>query len=134
MSRANRSRSGPPKIVAGSLAAEVAASVEAGPKQRGDLSAAAVCVGHWLAEQGQPGCWERLDVEAVLPRMDFARQDEVDTFLLSLVGLVGHAAFTEQLSRVDARRILLQIRELSSNPIVSELAGQTARHLRALVH
>ena len=121
------------RIVAGSLAAEVAASLEAGEQQRRDLTVAAIGVAEWLAEQGQPGRWDLLDVEAALPRMGFARQQDVDTFLLSLVGLVGHAGFTEQLPPQDAGRILLQIRELASHPIVSNLAGQTAGQLRTLV-
>jgi hypothetical protein len=122
-----------PSIVAGSLAAEVAASLEAGEQQRRDLTVAAIGVAAWLAEQGQPGRWDLLDVEAALPRMGFARQQDVDTFLLSLVALVGHAGFTEQLPLQDAGRILLHIRELASHPIVSNLAGQTAGQLRTLV-
>jgi hypothetical protein len=138
MGKGNRSRNkgavGRIAIVAGSLAAEVAASVEAGEKERSDLTVAAIGVAEWLAEQGQPGRWDLLDVEAALPRMGFARQQDVDTFLLALVGLVGHAGFTDQLPPADAGRILLQIRELSTNPIVSNLAGQTAGQLRTMVH
>ena len=138
MGKVSRSRNkaavGRIAIVAGSLADEVADEVEAGVKERNDLTVAAIGVAQWLADQGQPGRWDLLDVEAALPRMGFARQQDVDTFLLALVGLVGHAGFTDQLPLDDAGRILLQIRELSSNPIVSDLAGQTAGQLRTLVH
>ena len=127
-------RSAPGRIVAASLAAEVAAALEAGDKGRRDLTAAALGVGEWLAEQGQPGRWDLLDVEALLPRMGFACQEDVDSFLLALVGLVGHAGFSDQLPPGDAARILLHIRELATNPTVGDLAGQTAGQLRGLVH
>jgi hypothetical protein len=119
-------------IVAHALASELAAVVEAGDREREDLMTAALGAGAWLAAQGRPGCWESLDVEAVLPAMDFAAQHQVDAFLLSLVGLVGHAAFSDQLARGDACRILAQIRDLASNRVVSDLAGQTAGQLRAM--
>ena len=124
----------PSTIVALSLAEAVAASVEAGEKERRDLVVAATCVGEWLAEQGRPGRWDTLDAEAVMQQMGFARQEEVDAFLLSLVALAGHAAFSDQLPCAHARRILLQIRDLSSNRLVSDLARQTAHQLQPRVN
>jgi hypothetical protein len=121
-------------IVAQALAEAVAASVEAGEKERHDLLLAAARVGGWLAEQGRPGRWDTLDAEAVMHQMSFARQHEADAFLLSLVALIGHAAFNEQLPFPDARRVLLQIRDLSSSRIVSDLAGQTAGQLQPRVN
>ena len=59
--------------------------------------------------------------------------NEASGLLLSLGGLVGHAAFKGALGPRAARRVLLQIRDLTSNPAVTAFAGQAARQLDELI-
>ena len=111
------------------LAEEAAVAFGATGQERQDLISAALCVGEWLAEQGRPGRWDTVDPAAVLELMSFATDDEGNAFLLSLVGLLGHAAFHEQLPIAATREILLQIQGLTKNPAVSTFAAQAAAQL-----
>src|SRR5215213_4850997 len=124
-----QSRNQPRPLVALSLAEEAAAALGAAGPEREEFVTAAMCVGQWLAEQGRPGRWDTVDPAAVLDLMCFADQQQADAFLLTLVALFGHAGLNQHLPADDAARTLLQIRELSSNRVISELAGDTARQL-----
>jgi hypothetical protein len=110
---------------------EAAEALGAGDEERDDLMSAALCVGEWLAEQGRPGRWGTVDAGAVLELMSLPTEAEAVTLLLSLVGLVGHAAFHEQVATRDAIRILRQIESLATNPHVRLLAAQASEQLLA---
>lgn len=121
------------RIVAMTLAHEMADAVDADPEHRDGLVATALAVGEWLAETGHPGRWDLVDAHAVLAMLAIPDPVEVDGFLLTLAGLLGYAAFQEQLAPADARRALLQIADLTGNPAVKNFAAQTAATLRETV-
>jgi hypothetical protein len=120
----------PPRLTASTLAREAAAALGADPQQQEEMLSAALAVGQWLADQGRPGRWDTVDPAAVLDLMSFPRPEEGEPFLLALVGLFGHAAFTGQVAPEAGRRVLARIGELSRNRVISDLAAQTAAQLQ----
>jgi hypothetical protein len=121
-----------PPIVAMTLAQEAAVAFGSDERDREQLVQAALGVGQWLADQGCPGRWDALDPAAVLELMSLSTEVETSAFLLALAGLVGHAAFHEQLAFADARRIMLEIKSLARDPAISAFAGKAAEQLRPL--
>lgn len=117
-------------IVSLSLAEEMAAAVDADVDHRDSLVAAALAVGEWLTQRGHPGCWDLVDAGGVLQMLALTDPRESDGFLVTLTGLIGFAAFQEQLPVGDARRILHQIEGLTENAAVRNFAAQTASALR----
>jgi hypothetical protein len=103
-----RSRVSPaaPRIVAMTLADEVAEAVGADCEQRRALVDAALCVGQWLADQGLPGRWDCVRPAEVLRCLDFLPPPERERFLFYLVGLLGHAGLREQIPPASARRAI----------------------------
>ena len=59
------------RIVAVSLAEELADSVKADLEERQELVDAALCVGQWLADRGLSGRWDRIEPAEVLRSLDF---------------------------------------------------------------
>jgi hypothetical protein len=113
------------------LAQDMAAAVDADVDHRDALIAAALCAGEWLAEEGLPGRWDRLDPAALLRAMDFQDRREGDALLLTLSGLVGYAALEGALPVRDARRVLLEIEALSQDPAVQQFAAQAVAAIAA---
>jgi len=111
------------------LAREMAAAVEAGDEEREELEGVALAVGQWLAEEGRPGRWDTLVPAEVLRAMGLPPGDQVNGFLLSLAGLVGHAALQGDLDEGAGRRILLEIQGLADSPPVAAFAGRIAGQL-----
>src|SRR5205814_1928089 len=116
-------------IEAVALAEDMAEAVQADPREREALVQTALAAGEWLADQGRPGRWETLDPAALLEAMAFGDPHQASGFLLSLGGLVGHAAFGGELEWEPARQLMLQIRDLTSSPAVTSFAAATARRL-----
>jgi hypothetical protein len=121
-----------PRIVAISLAEELAAAVQADAQEQQDLVDAALSVGQWLADQGLPGRWDRIRPAAVLRCLDFLPQPERERFLFSLVGLVGHAALLAKIPAAAAVRTLDETAALATVEAVRVFARTTAARLAVL--
>jgi hypothetical protein len=120
----------PKRIVALSLAHEMAAAVGAKGDDLQDLVFAALTTGEWLAEVGRPGCWETLEVDQVLrllPDSHFERGN----FLLALTGLLGYAGIEGHLAPAHACKSLAQIEALAEDAIIQNFARQAAAQVRA---
>jgi hypothetical protein len=128
--RAKREKVGR-RLVAMTLAQEMAATLEAGEEEREELVAVAMAVGQWLAEEGRPGRWDTLVVAELLRAMALPTRQETDGFLLSLAGLLGHAALQGDLDEAAARRILREIEGLADSRPVAAFAVQMAGQLAA---
>jgi hypothetical protein len=118
------------RLVAMTLAREMAAAVEAGEEQREELVGVALAVGQWLAEEGRPGRWDTIDAGEVLRVMALPSRHENDGFLLTLAGLVGHAALQGHIPEPAARRTLLQIQGLADSQPVVAFAAHVAGQMR----
>ena len=128
-----RAREAPyPRIVAMSLAEELAEAVKADVQERQDLVDAALSVGEWLAEQGVPGRWDRIRPAEVLRCRDFLPPPERERFLFSLVGLVGHAALLARIPTAAAVRTLDETAALAQVEAVRVFARTTAARLTVL--
>ena len=123
--------SGSPRIVALSLAHEMAGVVGAQGDDLQDLVFAALTTGEWLAMKGRPGCWDTLDVAQVLQLLPPDDHFERGKFLISLAGLIGYAGIEGHLSPAQACRSLDQIEAIADDGIIANYARQTARQLRA---
>ncbi len=121
-----------PRIVAMSLAEELAAAVKADAQEHQDLVDAALSVGQWLADQGLPGRWDRIRPAAVLRCLDFLPPNERERFLFSLVGLVGHAALMARIPAAAAVRTLDETAALATVEAVRVFARTTAARLAVL--
>jgi hypothetical protein len=121
-----------PRIVAMSLAKELADAVKAGPEECQELVDAALCVGQWLADQGLPGRWDRLRPGEVLRGLDFLPAHERERFLFSLVGLLGHAAFNGLLQPSAAKRSIDEVAELTQEDVIRTFARTAATQLAAM--
>jgi hypothetical protein len=121
-----------PRIVAMSLAEELSAAVKADPQEHQELVDAALCVGQWLADHGQPGRWDRVRPAEVLECLDFLSPPARERFLFSLVGLVGHAALTARIPADAAVRTLDETALLAKVEAVRVFARTTAARLAAL--
>jgi len=126
------SESSAPRIVAMSLAEELAAAVQADAQEHQDLVDAALSVGQWLADQGLPGRWDRIRPAAVLRCLDFLPPPDRERFLFSLVGLVGHAALLAKIPAAAAVRTLDETAALATVEAVRVFARTTAARLAVL--
>jgi len=120
----------PQRIVAMTLADELAGAVDADATQRQDLVDAALSVGQWLADQGHPGRWDKVKPAAILRCLDFLPNSERERFLFSFVGLLGHGALTGQIPHLPAKRSIDEISTLTSEETVRAFARTTAAQLR----
>jgi hypothetical protein len=116
-------------IEAVALAEDMAGAVGADLRERETLVQTALTAGEWLADQGRPGRWDTLDLGALLEAQSFPDVHQASGFLLTLGGLIGHAAFGGEIEWGSARRLLLEIKDLSSNPAVSGFAAAAAKQL-----
>jgi len=121
-----------PRIVAMTLAKELAEAVKAGPEECQELVDAALCVGQWLADQGLPGRWDRLRPAEVLRCLDFLPPRERERFLFSLVGLLGHAAFNGQLQPSAAKRSIDEVATLTQEDVIRTFARTASAQLAAM--
>lgn len=121
------------RIVALSLAEELADAVNAGPEERQELLDAALCVGQWLADRGLSGRWDRVDPGEVLRRLDFLPTSERERFLFSLVSLLGHAAFGGQLDPAAAKASIDKVAALTAEEVVRVFAETASAHLQRLM-
>ena len=118
-----------PRIVAMSLAEELAAAVQADAQEHQDLVDAALAVGQWLADQGLPGRWDRVRPVLVLACLDFLSPPERERFLFSLAGLVGHAGLLARIPAAAAQRTLEEVAALAQQEVVRVFARTTAAQL-----
>jgi hypothetical protein len=124
-----RSATFAPRIVAMTLAQELADAVAADAEERRDLVDAALCVGQWLADQGLPGRWDRVRPAEVLRCLDFLSPAERERFLFSLVGLLGHAGLREQIPAASAKRAIDEVAALTDLDGTRGFAQATAAQL-----
>jgi hypothetical protein len=117
------------RIVAMTLADELAQAVAADAEQRRALVDAALCVGQWLADQGLPGRWDRVRPAQVLRCLDFLSPAERERFLLSLVGLLGHAGLRGQIPPAAAKRAIDEAAALTEVETTRFCAQATAAQL-----
>jgi hypothetical protein len=120
----------PQRIVAMTLADELAGAVDADATQRQDLVDAALSVGQWLADQGYPGRWDKVRPAAILRCLDFLPNRERERFLFSFVGLLGHGALTGQIPHLPAKRSIDEISTLTGEETVRAFARTTAAQLQ----
>jgi len=123
---------GTPRIVAMTLAKDFADAVKAGAGERQGLVDAALSVGQWLADQGLPGRWDRVKPTEVLRALDFLPAHAREGFLLSLVGLLGHAALNGQLQPSAAKRSIDEVAALSQEDAVRTFARTASAQLQAM--
>jgi len=123
---------GTPRIVAMSLAKELADAVKADSQERQELVDAALSVGQWLADQGLPGRWDRLKPAEVLRALDFLPAHERERFLFSLVGLLGHAAFHGQLQPSAAKRSIDEVAALTQEDVIRTFALTASAQLQGM--
>jgi hypothetical protein len=121
-----------PRIVAMTLAKDLADAVKAGPAECQELVDAALCVGQWLADQGLPGRWDRLRPAEVLRGLDFLPAHQRERFLFSLVGLLGHAAFNGQLQPSAAKRSIDEVAVLTQEDVIRTFARTASVQLAAM--
>lgn len=118
------------RIVAMTLAQELANALSAPPDERQRLIGAALDIGQWLADQGHPGRWDMVKPAEILRCLDFLPEAEQERFLFSFVGLLGHAALSGQLSHHSAKRSLEEISGLTKADSVRAFARTTAAQLQ----
>ena len=123
----------PRRIVAMTLADELAGAVAADAIQRQDLVDAALSVGQWLADQGHPGRWDKVKPAAILRCLDFLPNSERERFLFSFVGLLGHGALTGQIPHLPAKQSIDEISALTGEESVRAFARTTAAQLQPLL-
>jgi hypothetical protein len=121
-----------PRIVAMTLAKELADAVKAEPTECQELVDAALCVGQWLADQGLPGRWDRVRPAEVLRCLDFLPRHERERFLFSLIGLLGHAAFNGLLQPSAAKRSIDEVATLTQEDIIRTFARTASAQLAAM--
>lgn len=121
------------RIVAVSLAEDLADSVHAAPEERQELVDAALCVGQWLADQGLSGRWDRVEPGEVLRCLDFLPPDERERFLFSLVSLLGYAAFGGALNPAAAKDSIDKVAALTQEEITRVFAKSASAHLQRII-
>jgi hypothetical protein len=121
------------RIVAMTLAEELADAVSANPDERQQLVDAALSIGQWLADQGCPGRWDMVRPAKILRCLDFLPRFEQERFLFSFVGLLGHGALSGQIPHRSAKRSLEEISSLAQDEPVRTFARTTAAQLQPVL-
>jgi len=121
------------RIVAVSLAEELADAVKAGLEERQELVDAALCVGQWLADRGLSGRWDRIEPAEVLRSIDFLPVPERERFLFSLVSLLGHAAFGGKLDLAVAKASIDKVAALTHEEVIRVFAETASAHLHRMM-
>jgi len=121
---------GGPRVVAMTLAEELAEAVSADVDERQQLVDAALSVGEWLADQGHPGRWDKVKPAEILRCLDFLPRFEQERFLFSFIGLLGHGALTGQIPLRSANRSIEEISTLARDEPVRAFARSTAAQLQ----
>lgn len=121
------------RIVAVSLAEELADAVSAGAEERQELLDAALCVGQWLADRGLSGRWDRIEPVEVLRCLDFLPVAERERFLFSLVSLLGHAAFGGKLDPAAAKTSIDKVAALTREEVIRVFAETASAHLQRMI-
>jgi hypothetical protein len=119
------------RIVALTLAHEMAAVVGAVGEDFQDLVFAALTTGEWLAMAGRPGCWDSLEVDQLMRTLPSDDRFERGKFLISLTGLIGYAGIEGHLAPADACRSLKQIEAIADDGIIANYARKAAAQVRA---
>ena len=122
-----------PFLVAATVAAEAAVTLGSTPEERVQLLDAAFCVGQWLADEGHPGRWDMVKPDSVLAGLVFLPEDEQEQFLLSLIGLLGTAAYNGNIPFRAARSQMKTITRIAKNDVTRALARSTAEGMRNLM-
>jgi len=121
------------RIVAVSLAEELADAVKADREERQELVDAALCVGQWLADRGLSGRWDRIEPADVLRSLDFLPAPERERFLFSLVSLLGHAAFGGKLALGAAKASIDKVARLTHEEVIRVFAETASAHLHRMM-
>jgi hypothetical protein len=121
------------RIVAVSLAEELADAVKADLEERQELVDAALCVGQWLADRGLSGRWDRIEPAEVLRSLDFLPAPERERFLFSLVSLLGHAAFGGKLDLAVAKASIDKVAALTHEEVIRVFAETASAHLHRMM-
>ena len=121
------------RIVAVSLAEELADAVKADLEERQELVDAALCVGQWLADRGLSGRWDRIEPAEVLRALDFLPAPERERFLFSLASLLGHAAFGGKLDLAAAKASIDKVAALTHEEVIRVFAETASAHLHRMM-
>jgi hypothetical protein len=122
----------PPRIVAMTLATEFADSAAVSLEERQSLIDTALCVGQWLADQGCPGRWDRVDPAGVLRCLDFISPDEKERFMFSLVALLGYAAINGLVAPRAAKRSIDEVAVLTRMDATRNFAKTAMRQIQSM--
>ncbi len=117
----------PGRIIAMSLAQDLAQTVSAQPHEREFMIQTAILIGTWLLDEGRPGDWNSINPKAVVNLVPFQDATERSAFLFTFASLVGHAAHGNQIDAVAATTCLEQIAQLADHPAISTFARRCFR-------
>lgn len=119
----------PRRIIACSLAQEVARRMNATPEVENQLIDSALLVGAWLIEQGSPGRWDRVSPQRILMEHSYLFFQGRDEFLQDLIKLLGFAGLARLIPVDTARSNLKEILQLTDYIPVREQAKTMLRDL-----
>lgn len=117
------------RLVAHSLATELAGAVGADPENRDELISVALAIGEWLASQGWPGRWDRVVPAKIVRALGPISQEERASFLLNLVALVGFAGLNRYIPVPSATAILDQADRVTDSEVLRLFVRSTQRQL-----
>lgn len=121
-----------PFVVPCRLANRMADAVSSDALERAQLVDVAMYLGDWLSARDQPGRWDLIDLRAVMVGLASWPRDVQRRALLQMVGLVGFAAFDEQLEPRAAADVLAGVMGLTREESIITLASSTVRKLQGL--
>jgi hypothetical protein len=119
----------PRRIVACSLAQEVARRMNATPEMENNLIDTALLVGAWLVEQGSPGRWDRVSPRRILTEHSYLFISGREEFLDDLIKLLGFAGLARLIPVDIARSNIKEILQLTENQPAQEQAKAMLRDL-----
>jgi hypothetical protein len=119
----------PRRIVACSLAQEVARRMNATPEIENNLIDSALIVGAWLVEQGCPGRWDRVSPRRILTEHSYMFTPGREAFLGDLIQLLGFAGLARLIPVDIARSNIKEILQLVDCDPVREQAKSMLRDL-----
>lgn len=117
------------RVVAHTLATELAVAVEADTQHRDELISVALTIGEWLSAQGWPGRWDRVVPSKILRALGPISEEARACFLLSLVALVGYAGLNRYIPVPSARAILDQTDRATESEVIRLFVRSTQRQL-----